>query len=312
MDMPRHPPPEIQQQAADWFARLRGDADATVQESFARWVAADPAHAAAYARVEALWTDADLATALFAEAGTKSRTRGLDLLRRAAAVIVLLLGAGAVLHFSGLDSDLLADHVAPSGLPQRVNLPDGSLLLLDAGTAIDVDYRDGGRRIVLRRGRVLADVRPDTRRPFTITTASAAAQALGTVYSVAQRADGTSVAVREGEVLVIPKVGADPGTVLQAGQGMTVVDGQPRAAPAEDFAWAEGRLVFTDRPLNAVLADLDRYWPGLIWVRGDDLAALPVSGSYRLDDPPAVVAALASATGAQVSAYGGRLLVLSR
>ena len=93
---------------------------------------------------------------------------------------------------------------------------------------------------------------------------------------------------------------------------MKVAEGLPRAVSQEDFAWTEGRLVFTDRPLKAVMADLDRYWPGMIWVRGNDLAALPVSGSYRLDDPPAVVAALAAATGAQISAYGEWLLILSR
>lgn len=302
----------VKQQAADWFARLRGETDAETCAAFARWQAADPAHAAAYAQVEALWGDADLAAALFAATGRKSRMHGFGLLRRSAAAALLLLVAGTALHFSGLNTDLLADHVTSSGLPQRVSLSDGSVLLLDAGTAVDVDYQDGGRHIVLRTGRVLANVRPDTRRPFSITTADTTAQALGTVYSVAQRTDGTSVAVREGEVLVTSKIGPDSGTVLQAGQGMKVAEGLPRAVSQEDFAWTEGRLVFTDRPLKAVMADLDRYWPGMIWVRGNDLAALPVSGSYRLDDPPAVVAALAAATGAQISAYGEWLLILSR
>jgi transmembrane sensor len=299
----------LQHDAADWFARLRGDADAETRAAFACWRDADPAHAAAYAQIEALWRDPDLAAALFAGPAESAAPRAAWPRRAAAAaVLVAILLTG--LHLSGTDDTLLADHVAGSGLPQRVVLGDGSQLLLDAGAAVDVAYSGGARRVILRRGRVLADVQPDTARPFTVAAGDTTAQALGTVYAVTRRDSGAAVSVRAGEVLVTAP--GQAGQVLQAGQGMTAGSAQPQPVAAAEFAWAENRLVFADQPLGAVLADLDRYWPGLIWVRDDKLAALPVSGSYRLDDPPAVVAALAVATGAQVSAYGGRLLILAR
>lgn len=312
MNMPLSSTDTVQQQAADWFARLRGDTDADTQAAFTRWQSADPAHAAAYAQVEALWGDPELAAALFAG---PSQVLRRSWLRHAASAAIILLGLGATLQFSGAAEILLADHAAGTGLPQRVTLADGSQLLLDAGAAIDVSYSTTSRRVILRRGRVLADVQPDTARPFTVTSGDVAAQALGTVYTVARQDGGAAVSVRDGEVLVT--VAGQAGQVLQAGQGLrtgglTVGDARAHPAAAADFAWADNRLVFADQPLGMVLADLDRYWPGMIWVRDARLAALPVSGSYRLNDPPAVVAALAAATGAQLSSYGGHLLILSR
>ena len=301
------PSETVQQQAADWFAQLRSETDAETRAAFAQWRAADPAHAAAYAQVEALWDDADLTAALFAGPPAVQRRPWLG---RIAAAAVMALGLVGLLQVSGAGDTLLADHSAGSGLPQRVALRDGSQLLLDAGTAVDVDYSDKARRVILRRGRVLADVRPDTTRPFTVTSGDVTAQALGTVYTVARDGNGAAVSVREGEVLVT--AAGDAGQVLQAGQALTAGGAQVQPITAGDFAWTENRLVFTDRPLGAVLADLDRYWPGVIWVRDAQLAALPVSGSYRLNDPSEVVAALAAATGAQLSSYGGRLLILAR
>lgn len=313
MDMSAPDTQTLQQQATDWFARLRGTVDAETQAAFTLWQAADPAHAAAYARVVALWDDPDLAAALFASAAAPRRMTSM--LRRIAAVALLLIGIGGTLHLSGAIVTLTADHVAGAGLPQRVTLEDGSLLLLDAGSAVDIDYSAKTRGVTLQRGRVLADVQPDKARPFIVTARGVTAQALGTVYSVTLGRDGdTAVAVREGVVLV---GGADKAAplVLRAGDSATIggaAQGAKMLDETDGFAWADGRLVFTNRPLGDVVAQLDRYWGGQIWVRGDELAGLRVSGSYRLNNPPEVVAALAAATGAQVASYAGLLLILSR
>jgi transmembrane sensor len=306
----------IPMQAADWFARLQGGADAEDRAAFARWRDADPAHAAAFARVAALWGDADLAAALFATAAKPRHAPPLRLRRFAMAAAALLALWGGV-TLTGLDVDLQADHSAPAGLPQRVALADGSVLLLDAGAAVRIDYSIEQRAVTLLRGRVFAAVQPDPARPFRIRSGDVTAQALGTGYSMAAAGDGVTVAVQHGRVAVTRVMagrGAQSLATLTAGEAVALGgDGAaPVPAAAGSFAWTENRLAFTDRPLGAVLAELDRYWPGLIWLRADDLADLRVSGSYRLDDPPAVVAALAAATGARVTPYGGRLLVVAR
>jgi len=299
-----------QQQAADWFALLQGgDADPQTRAAFARWHEADPAHAAAYARVQQLWDDADLTAALFATAVVKKPARRWPRLAAAAAVLLVLFGA---VHLGGYDIDLAADHVVRSGLPQRVALEDGSSLMLDAGAAVRVRYGEQRREVTLLRGRIFAEVQPDAARPFRVAAEDVTAQALGTAYAVRLAQDDVAVAVQHGRVAVLHST--EPVATLTAGEAvaLTAEGVVARPALAADFAWTEHRLVFADRPLAEVMADLNRYWPGVIWVRGEALTGLRVSGSYRLDDPPAVVAALAAATGAQVSSYAGRVLILSR
>lgn len=309
--MPRTETPTPEQQAADWFARMRSAAAPQHRAGFERWQAADPAHAAAYRRVAALWRDADLTAALFAAgrvpASDPVASRPVVWRRMAAiAAVLLLAGAGALLG-GGWHVDLTAGHVAGAVLPQRLPLADGSVLVLDAGAAVDVRYRSDARLVTLHRGRLLAEVRPDPARPFRIEAGGFTAEARGTVYSVGH-GPHPDVAVREGRVLVRRSDGT--AVELAAGQRVDPEGLQPAAVAASAFAWSEGRLVFADRPLAEVAADLDRYWPGLIWVRGDDLQALQVSGSYRLDDPRQVAEALAEATGARLSLWAGRLLVL--
>lgn len=305
--MPFDPTASPQQQAVDWFACLQGDADDGMREAFQHWHDSDPAHAAAFARVQRLWGDPDLAAALFAAASEKrTPPRRWPRIAVAAAMLLVLLAAA---HLSGLTIAVMADHTAGTGLPQRVALSDGSLLVLDAGAAVTVAYDARQRDVTVLRGRVFAEVRPDAARPFRLRSGPIAAQALGTAYSLDGQAGSVTVAVQHGRVAVARR--EQPLATLVAGEAVALHDGSVQPAGTDSFAWTENRLVFADRSLSAVLAELDRYWPGKIIVRGEALADLKVSGSYRLDDPPAVAAALAAATGARISAYAGRLLILS-
>ncbi|HWU15268.1 MAG TPA: FecR/PupR family sigma factor regulator, partial [Caulobacter sp.] len=49
----------IQQAAIDWFAKLQGEPALEDWTTFQAWLEADPAHAAAYDRVEAMWIELD-------------------------------------------------------------------------------------------------------------------------------------------------------------------------------------------------------------------------------------------------------------
>lgn len=308
---PATPANQSAAQAADWFALLRcSEADASLQAAFREWHA-DPANATAYERVQALWEDSDFTAALFA-AGAKPALRRSArrpaLGRRVAAAAVILLAAIGAVIGGGYHIDIVAEHVARPAPPQRIALDDGSALVLDAGAAVDIRYSAETRTILLRRGRLLAEVRRNPARPFVVQAGDMSVEAVGTVYSVARPADGAParVAVREGRVLV-----RDQGAAVEIRAGETF-GGMPGANVADSFAWAEGRLVFADRPLAEVAAELDRYWPGLIWVRGDALRDLRISGSFRLDDPAEVAVALAAATGAEASSWPGGLLILQR
>ncbi|MCA1974245.1 MAG: iron dicitrate transport regulator FecR, partial [Caenispirillum sp.] len=136
---------------------------------------------------------------------------------------------------------------------------------------------------------------------------------VGTAFSVRDGGGtGTDVSVAHGTVAVrSPRSGES--VRLEAGRAAAVSPtGRVTAAAADPdgFAWVAGRIQFHDRPLRAVLADLDRYIPGFVVLLDDDLGDRPVSGSYRLDDPRAVVRALADVVGARVETVTDHLILV--
>ncbi|MCY1402657.1 hypothetical protein D9M71_178080 [compost metagenome] len=77
--------------------------------------------------------------------------------------------------------------------------------------------------------------------------------------------------------------------------------------PPESVATARGLLVFHDRPLPEVLAELDRQRPGLIWSTDEQLQALRFTGVLPKDSDEAL-ALLQAALPIRVQTYGKYLV----
>jgi transmembrane sensor len=48
-------------------------------------------------------------------------------------------------------------------------------------------------------------------------------------------------------------------------------------------------LVFEDRPLGQVIADVNRYRPGRIYITDEALLTLPVSGIFNIREPDSIL-----------------------
>lgn len=223
-----------------------------------------------------------------------------------AAVLVLAVGVLLVRH-NAWD----ADYHTAQGEQQRIELADGSRILLDSGSALDVQLTPGGRRIELRKGEALFEVAHDPQRPFTVQAGDLSATALGTVYSVRRDADATAVTVARGRVAVRDPSGE---AVLEAGEAVNQTAGTMAAKyPVNTdkvLAWQHGRLVFEMAPLAEVLEQLERYRPGLILIRDERLRALKVSGTFQLDRLDAGLATLEQVFALQIQRYTDYLLIV--
>ncbi|MEN2976906.1 FecR domain-containing protein [Tistrella bauzanensis] len=315
--------------ALERFIRARDpDAAPGEAEALAAWAAADPAHAAALARVEALW-GADVFAAALAKAATTDMAPATDartpapisgaiatrrrrpVLRRLAlaASVLVAVGIGAALD---LPVRLQADAVTATGERRVMMLADGSRVTLDTDTAIAVTIDDTGRHLRLLGGRAFFEVSPDGARPFTVAAGPATVRVTGTAFAVGFTADdAVRVQVRSGRV----EAGAAGRSVaLAAGDTLRLDNTGPGAVtrpdPAQSLGWLDGRLVFADRPLGEVLAELDRYLPGRILITDPTLASRRVTGNYRLDDPADSTQSLAAVAGARVTRLTGMLLIL--
>jgi transmembrane sensor len=82
-----------------------------------------------------------------------------------------------------------------------------------------------------------------------------------------------------------------------------------RVDTQKDLAWVQGRLIFENCPLNQVLAELRRYYPGLIISRNERLEQVAVTGNYRLDQPVETLRALAHITSAQLHEFPAVVII---
>ncbi len=294
----------LSEEAAAWFVRLR-DERATEEDrvAFAAWRKADPAHAAAYAELESLWSGLDHVSrhkhALnpvprsLARTPPRRRSEASRLRRFSAAAIALLfiIVSGAAITPTGL----FADYRTAAGEQRSVALADGSVILLDSDTSVSVDYSAKARRITLHEGEAYFTVVSDEDRPFSVDGGVGSVRVLGTAFSVRRDGGATRVVVTENSVRVSGPLGGVK--ELSPEQAVLVTGGGVGAVKTVDtnsiLAWRRGRLVFEDRSLVDVLDELDRYHPGVIVSVGSGLADVTVTGSFSTDKADAALETIA-------------------
>jgi transmembrane sensor len=295
-----HEHESLLERAADWHARLRAD-DAGVADhgAFAAWLAADTRHRLAYADVCAAAYALDSARGVSLEAPPmrapaprRGAWRGVF-----AGSMTALLAAAALWFGASPWQNVTSDAYTAAGVQREIALPDGSSVLLDGDSAIDIAYTDGERSIELVRGAAFFDVAKDASRPFVVHADGTRARAVGTRYAVERIGARVEVHVEEGIVEVASA--AAPGTVRRvvAGQGVSVDGaaalGDVYADDSAALAWTGGRLVFSATPLADAIARLDRQLPGRIVVLESLPADARVTAAFPARDAEGGLEALA-------------------
>jgi transmembrane sensor len=155
---------------------------------------------------------------------------------------------------------------APIGRDVTATLPDGSTVLLTAGSHAtwSVDFGTASREIQLH-GEALFDVVHDAARPFRVRTRDAVAEDIGTRFVVRAWPElmRVDVAVEEGIVALSDTVHAPAarGILLRAGdRGQLQADGRVTVTADADavLARSRGQLVFDNEPLRTVLPAIGR------------------------------------------------------
>ncbi|MEG3059546.1 MAG: FecR domain-containing protein [Comamonas sp.] len=298
-------PAEVAQQAVQWWLTLRGaPVSARQRAAWQQWRAQSPEHEAAWQRIESVGRQMagislPLARATLAGPHAPRRRRSVQLL----AGLVVAGGSFALLRQTPAWRAWAADEVAGLGEQRRLVLPDGGAVVLNTDSAINIRYGSAQRVVQLVRGEILVQTAADAqRRPFVVETALGRVRALGTRFTVRERAASVSVEVLQGAVELTPARAAQATQRLNAGEQGRFTALQAHSTGALDDAagaWADGMLVAARMRLDDFLAELGRYRRGRL---GCDpaVAHLRVSGAYPLADTDRVLAALTSALPVQV------------
>ncbi|MPY73754.1 MAG: DUF4880 domain-containing protein [Alphaproteobacteria bacterium] len=212
---------------------------------------------------------------------------------------------------------LEADYTTETAENRTVRLADDSVVTLAPGSAIDVAYASGERRVRLLAGEAYFEVTPNAERPFRVSADDVQVTVLGTAFNVARSDDGADVSVAYGSVRVDYGSGAQPvaerlaaGEFVRVSRSGRIVRGeQPSPQVA---AWRESQLIAQDEPLGEVVDRLRRYYSGAIVVTDKMLADQPVTGVYDLGNPVGALRGIARSQHAVVREITPWLLVVSR
>ena len=334
--------PPLDEVAAEWLCeRDEGFAPGRA-EAFAAWCNADPRHAAAVRQIEAtlavLETMPKIKVPLEARFGpletipTQDSFFSLPLFRRLrslglAAAVVMVLAGGWFFSARMVGHE---DYSNPETLARRVKLRDGSVVHLNTGSELRVDFSAGERRVRLQSGEAYFEVAHDASRPFVVVAGGVVVRAIGTAFNVRLASTNVEVLVEEGRVEVAPVAAApiaDGAPIvaapqLGAGERTRVPRADALAPPKierverrelrETLAWHRQTVVLADIALEDVIARFNRRNEVQLVLADAELRGRRVGGVIFLDQVEAFVTLLEQGGDVVAERRGSNEIVLRR
>jgi transmembrane sensor len=324
---------DVDAQAAGWVMRRDRGLNPGEQDDYLRWLAADPRHGEHFARHERAWRRLDPLVQWRPEHSpqpnpdllaprARRRGPGLPLWLAAAAMIAWALLAGWPRNREPGATKVPAVEAGPivaQDYETRV-LPDGSLIELKRGAAVEVDYMPGERDVRLVRGEAQFTVANNPGRPFVVAAGGVGVRAVGTAFDVKLAGPEVEVLVTEGRVQVIggsaARALAKPLSAfpIAAGQKATF-SSDPAAPPPREIAvssdqierslsWRPALLTFTHAPLSEIVAGFNVHNGVQLVVADPQTAALKLDLTFHSNNVDAFVRMLAANYGVGVHSAG--------
>lgn len=303
----------LAEEAASRFARLHGEASAAERDAIAAWIASDPRHAVAFARLEAAWEAAERLKGLphgfdteaadnIDRAGSEESVETEFGRRR---LLVGGLAAAAVATLSApIIYSLFKDHsryVTRRGERKTVALPDGSTLILNTASQVSVAFDKGLRLIRLFEGEALFDVAHDPSRPFVVSVNSTRFRAIGTAFNVRLRREIVELTVTDGIVGVRDGDHDDTGghgAQVVAGRGAVVRKGTIAVTPLDRMAldqrvaWRDGVITLDGDTIEQAVDEFNRYRDHPMVIGDPRIGSLRVGGRFEVRESERFLAAL--------------------
>ena len=293
--------------ATAWRVHLT-EVGAETSPEFEIWVA-DPANAAAWARVSHCWAyfgeqahEPELIAARQAALGDAKRVHARQaapalqsraLVMAAAMLVIFAIGWGGIQWLHRPD-----DYRTAQGERRVITLTDGSKISLDANSEVTVRYTKNARELRLVQGQARFDVAHDVERPFSVVAGSQKVIATGTAFNIDMLNQKVLVTLIEGHVVVLDEARRVSATLytarwpnsveLKAGQQLAAVPAVPPAIEPVNIqrvtAWTNGQIVFDDEELSSVIARVNRYTTTRVTIDDPKVATMRISGVLNAGD----------------------------
>jgi len=344
---PARPPldPAVESAAAEWLVRHDRGLTPRQQDEFLQWLAASPAHRESFNRHRRMWGDFN---ALAQWRPEHSAVPNPDLLARpqrarlarwwapvalaAAAAVALAIWWSPAERWRSTQTLSLA-----AASYRQETLSDGSVLDLNRGAHVVVQFSPAERRVLLAEGEAQFTVAKNPTRPFVVRAGGVDVRAVGTAFNVKLAGPHLEVLVTEGTIRVSqlappPSPGAKaeapagaPAEVLatvSAGERTVVGLAEVMAPPvvvavskeevAQILDWQPRLLDFNSEPLVEAVAVFNRRNSARLVIGDEALRTVPIVASIRSDNVDGFVRLLEATMGIRAERRPDGEIVLRR
>lgn len=294
------------EQASAWITRLDKGLTADEELELGAWLSMSRENHCEFMEIAKLWDSMDglsRLAAIFPEpaeqpAPQSSARPGRSVVSgwKIAASLMIALGAGGLwLTVDRAPTPSQVATVAPSpdaaktyataiGEQASFELSDGTRLVLNTNSEVEVAFTDKNRLLRLERGEIHVTVAHDPSRKLSVMVGNKIVQAIGTEFNVEITSDQSVELVVTDGVVVIgvldaptdglqqdqPILLVDAGTMVAAGQQVIIdpltarfEDVETEAIESEEIAvklsWREGNLIFRGESLEEAMSEVGRY-----------------------------------------------------
>ncbi|HEY4123125.1 MAG TPA: FecR domain-containing protein, partial [Rhizomicrobium sp.] len=260
---------EIQTRAADWVNQHRDSGTWSDEDQAAldAWLAQSPEHVVAYWRLDAAWERTQRLAALRPSAPGRSRSLiWRNLIRFAAAIIVVAAGTGAAFYFSKPAAPDVRNFATEVGARKTIKLADGSEIELNTNSSLRIAPGPNPRMAWLDKGEAYFRIQHDSAHPFVVMAQGRRVVDLGTEFLMKSEPKRLEVALVAGRAqldspndpMQEPAV-LTPGDVAIATATAISVTAKSSKTLADTLSWRQGVLVFKYTTLADAAAEFNRY-----------------------------------------------------
>lgn len=332
----------IDREAADWVAKKIGGFSAEDQDGFFDWLAADPRHGEWYEKHLKTWKELNMLAQWLPEHSEKPNQ---DLLKDKAprfqwywlggVAAALILGFVVLLLLASPGSSEYTATNLVANAYESHKLPDGSVVELNQGAALKVNYTKALRRVELVSSEAHFNVAKDRSRPFIVSVRGIEIRAVGTAFNVRLTDESVQVIVTEGRVkLASQKDDLQPTAYdemlqleeLGVGQMTEVPFVRDSPVPREVLrteikqvslgelnrllAWKPQMFEFNSTPLSEVIEEFNSRNQTHLVIGDSGLGKLPIVASFRSANVEHFLELLQLSTDLEIEREGDDTIIL--
>ncbi len=328
----------ISEEACGWIIKLgEGPNSKEDIQALKAWMARSPKHRIELIEVSRLWDGIDdmlREEILSPESVHDNGSTIWDSIKRNAVVAASVAVVFLFAQFVGKDTATPAPafYTAALGEQKTVSLSDGSKVILNTDSQIEVLYSAKFRNIRLLRGEALFDVEKNKDRPFQVYAGTGVVQAVGTIFSVFLDKSNIEVTVSEGSVELSTFSAApqalSPG-ISDNGQPLSLAKLEVGHSAIfnhvveklefldldvieDKLAWQTGTLVFKEQALEQVIKEISRYTKLEFVLSEQDVRDLKVTGYFYTADIDKLLSAIEFSLGIDVERSDRGIVYLSK